>query len=251
MIDCHVHFDDPRFDHDRIAVHTRALEVGIKKMIVPAVSRATWSRTKTVCREYSNLYVCYGLHPYFIDQHTEEDLQELSRWLEKEKAIALGECGLDYYLKELDRKKQQEFFIAQLQIAKVRNLPVVLHARKAVEDVILSLKRTGVERGMIHSFNGSLQQAEQLIEMGFYLSFGGAVTYSGSHKLHKLIKKIPPEFLLIETDAPDQPDELHRGLRNEPAYIKQVYQAVADLKACSQEDLIMQVNKNVHDLFTL
>ncbi len=251
LIDSHVHFDDPRFDLDRDAVYQRALEAGVEAMIIPAVSANSWDKTKTITDQYPNVFPAYGLHPYFIEQHKEQDLDQLRDWIKNEKPVAVGEAGLDFYLKDLDQIKQRVFFEAQIEIAKEFDLPIIIHARKAVEDVIKIIKKIDHRKGMIHSFNGSLQQAEQLIDLGYFLSFGGAATFAGSKNIRSLIQTLPLERLLLETDAPDQPDMNHKGQRNEPGFITYVLNTFVDLRPENRQKIVKQTTLNARALFAL
>lgn len=251
IIDSHCHIDFEAFDEDREQVLNRALKLGIQTIIVPGISAATWPRLKAVCQQYPGLYPAYGLHPYFIDQHSDNDLVALDHWLQGGQAIAVGECGLDYYLQHLDKNKQHQLFEAQLDLATSHHLPVVIHARKATERVIQCLKsRTGLH-GMIHSYSGSYEQAMQLIDMGFYLSFGGPVTYPKASRLRQLVSKLPIDAVLVETDAPDQPDLKHHGLRNEPAYIRNVIEQIAQLKDMPIQQVMDVTRDNAKRLFSI
>ncbi len=251
LIDSHVHFDDTRFDKDRDAVYQRAKQAGVIAMIMPAITAESWPKTKQCSAQYENVFPAYGLHPYFIDQHQPEHLDQLRLWINKEQPVAVGECGLDYFLSELDQEKQKIFFQAQLEIAKEFDLPLIIHARSAVEDVIHLIKKTGHNKGMIHSYNGSLQQAKQLIDLGYYLSFGGAVTYARAKKLRSLIKELPLDSLLIETDAPDQPDIVHKDQRNEPGFITEVLATFVELRSESKEKIAQKTMLNTVQLFNL
>ncbi|MDH5766926.1 MAG: TatD family hydrolase [Gammaproteobacteria bacterium] len=250
IIDSHCHIDFPVFDHDRQQVLDRALQNGIQNIIVPGVSAETWPRIKEICTQYKYLHACYGLHPYHIDQHTPADLLLLEQWVTSENPVAIGECGLDYFLKDLDKTKQLDFFHAQLDIAVTHHLPVVIHSRKATEDIIKGIKqRTGLQ-GMIHSYSGSYEQAIQLIDLGFYLSFGGAITYNRATRIRELVRKLPLNALLIETDSPDQSDLKHHKQRNEPAYIKSVIKTMTELRSEKMEIIINQTSRNCMSLFS-
>lgn len=251
IIDSHCHIDFETFDEDRDQVIYRANRLGIQSIIVPGISTSTWPRVKSVCQQHKGLYPAYGLHPYFIDQHSDHDLVTLEQWLNTENPVAIGECGLDYYLKHLPKDKQLHLFEAQLDMARRHNLPLVIHARKATEQVIQCLKARPGLKGMIHSFSGSYEQAMQLIDLGFYLSFGGAVTYPKASRLRYMVSKLPLEALLIETDAPDQPDFNHQGLRNEPGYISQVIDQISELKDLNRQQLIDKTTRNARLLFSL
>ncbi|MCW8955321.1 MAG: TatD family hydrolase [Gammaproteobacteria bacterium] len=251
IIDSHCHIDFEVFDDDREQVLSRARALGIQTIVVPGISAATWPRVKAVCQQHPGLHPAYGLHPYFIDQHADADLVALDNWLHCEQAIAVGECGLDFYLKQLDKTKQLRFFEAQLDIAQHHHLPLVIHARKATEQVIQCLKSRTDLTGMMHSYSGSYEQAMQLIDLGFYLSFGGPVTYQKASRLRQLVSKLPVEALLVETDAPDQPDLKHHGLRNEPGYITNAIEQISQLKGISVPQLISVTSRNAQQLFSL
>ncbi len=251
IIDSHCHIDFDEFNTDRDDIMARAHLAGIKHIIVPAVASASWPKVKSVCEQYIGLHPAYGLHPYFLDQHTEKDLELLYSWIEQEQPIAIGECGLDYYLKDLDRDKQLYFFDAQLAIASKFDLPVIIHSRKATEQVIRQVKKYKNIRGMIHSYSGSMEQAKQLIELGFYLSFGGAITYDKATKLRSIARQLPDHTLLIETDAPDQPPSRYHGTRNQPDYISEVIASLAELRDCSPQQLMAITSQNTQTLFRL
>ncbi len=251
LFDSHAHFDDDSFEHDRELALERAREVGVTRQIVPAVSADTWPRLRRVCAAHPGLYPAYGLHPYYLGQHRREHLGELENWLEREKPVAVGEIGLDYFIPELDRDAQIGFFKDQLKIARNFDLPVIIHARRAVDDVAKYLRQIPDLRGMVHSFAGSVDQAGRLTDMGFYLSFGGPATYDRAKRLHKVIRELPLEFLLLETDSPDQPLSTHQGERNEPAYLAEVLQVVAALREQSPEVIAEATTANTLRLFRI
>ena len=251
IIDSHCHIDFADFDSDRDAVLQHAYSLGIHKIVVPGVMQSSWQKIKDCCDTYPQLYPCYGLHPYFINQHRKDDLIKLSEWIQTNRAVAIGECGLDYYLKNLDKTSQQFYFEKQLDIAIEHNLPVVIHARKSTEDVILAIKQRPSLRGMIHSYSGSYEQALQLIDKNFYLSFGGPVTHDKSTKLRKLVASLPLSSILVETDAPDQPTAQARSRRNEPANITEVIQSVASLHNTNIDEVSRITSENAKTLFQL
>jgi TatD DNase family protein len=171
------------------------------------------------------------MHPLFLQQHAPEHVDALSSWIDGNDAVAIGEIGLDFHVEDLDRDLQRHYFTQQLQIARERNLPVIVHARGALEEVTLTLRRTGGLRGVVHSFSGSEQQARRLWDIGFHLGIGGPVTYPRAQRLRRIVAKMPIEWLLLESDAPDQPDADHRGERNEPARVAVVLRCVATLRS--------------------
>lgn len=251
IIDSHCHLDFKIFNADREQVIERANQAGVSKIIIPGVLQKTWSDIKICCETYPHLYPCYGLHPYFIDQHKETDLEQLRYWIETNHPIAIGECGLDFYLKDLNRDKQTFYFEQQLEIALEFKLPVVIHARKSTEAVINAIKKRPGLTGMIHSYSGSYEQAIKLIELNFYLSFGGSITYEKSTRLRKVVKSLPLENLLVETDSPDQPVSNASSLRNEPAFISEVIKGIAELHNTTEQAVAEITSKNTKKLFQL
>jgi len=251
LIDTHCHLDFIDFDKDRNEVINRAIQNNISDIIIPAVSAGNWLKIQTLCKQQKMLHPCYGLHPYWTDQHKKSDIQKLEIFIQQNTCIAIGECGLDYRPEQADKKKQQYFFEAQLDIAKQKKLPVIIHSVRATEDVIQQLRTRPTLRGMIHSYSGSYEQALQLIEMGFYISLSGAITYDHATRLRDIARKLPLSTLLIETDAPDQADTLHRGERNEPAYLVEVLKTLAQLRKEDQEHIAQQLSINIKSLFNI
>ncbi len=251
LIDSHSHFDDPRLDACRKQDYLDARNSGVMQQVIPAITKNSWPRVQNICRRYTGLFAAFGLHPYFLKDHQNKHLDDLKIWLSANRAVALGECGLDYFDKNLDRKIQKYFFREQLAIAKECGLPVILHANHATEDVILHLRLSGVSRGVVHSFNGSPEQAKRLIDLGFLLSFGGVITYPKASKLRSLVSRLPLDSLMIETDAPDQPGYRHNGELNKPAYLVDVFESVCALRPEPIEDLASRLNKNAQELFQL
>lgn len=251
LIDTHVHFDDASFDADRDAAYQRACAAQITMQIVPAIHAEQWVTMRDICRIYPHLYPAYGLHPMYLHRHQTAHLHQLEQWLEQENPVAVGECGLDFYVKTLDIKQQIQFFTAQLATAKSFDLPVIIHARRSVDEVIKYIRRAGAMRGVVHSFAGSEQQAKQLIDLGFYLGFGGTITYDRAKRLQRLLQTLPLNALLLETDSPDQPLSTHRGERNEPAYLTEVLQKMADLRQQSVETIAQATTQNAKRLFKI
>ena len=249
LVDSHSHFDVAEFDDDRTAAHARAIAAGVTRQVVPAIDAAGWRNLKQVCAQFLGLYPAYGLHPMFLAAHRQEHLDELRRWIERERPVAVGECGLDFFVEGLDADTQQMYFDAQLNLAREFDLPVIIHARRAVDAVIASIRRIGGLRGVIHSFPGSKEQAAHLHDLGFMLGIGGPVTYERANKLRSVAAKVPLEQLLLETDAPDQPNSDHRGQRNEPAYLVEVLDVIAELRGMPREDLAAATTANAVRLF--
>ena len=251
LVDSHCHLDAPEFDRDRAAVLDRARAAGVRQQVVPAVEAAEWPKLREVCRAADGLHPAYGLHPMYLAAHRPGHLEDLRGWIERERPVAVGECGLDYYVEGLDHAAQQACFDAQLRLAREFGLPVIVHARRAVDAVIASLRRVGGLRGVVHSWSGSEEQAGQLWKLGFLLGIGGPVTYERARRLRRLVATMPMEYLLLETDAPDQPDAGIRGQRNEPARLAAVLDAVAALRRQPREDIARATTANAARLFGL
>jgi TatD DNase family protein len=251
LIDSHVHLDDEAFSADRDAVIERASRAGVGSMIVPGVDAESWPRIKALCAGSRHLSPAYGLHPVYLRKHVPEHVDALSSWLRDENAVAVGEIGLDFHLEDLDPEAQRHFFLRQLQVAREHELPVIVHARGALEEVSLTLRRTGGLRGVVHSFSGSLQQAQHLWDIGFHLGIGGPVTYQRAQRLRRIVAQMTIEFLLLESDAPDQPGATHRGERNEPAYLADVLQCVATLRGETEAHVAAATSANARRLFGL
>lgn len=250
-IDSHSHLDAAEFAADRAAVLERARAAGVTRQIVPAVDASGWPALRELAAATPGVHPAYGLHPVYLARHRDEDLAALPDWIAAERPCAVGECGLDYYLPDLDPERQARIFARQLAIAREARLPVVVHARRAVDAVIAAVRRVGGLRGVVHSFGGSEEQARQLWQLGFHLGIGGAVTHERATRLRALVARMPLDFLLLETDAPDQPPAGHRGERNEPALLPAIAAVVAGLRGIAIEDLAAATTRNARLLFGL
>ena len=251
LIDAHCHLDFPVFDIDRDAVLQRAKNKCISDIIIPGTEQQYWSRINALCSDNPHLHACYGLHPYWINSNKKYDLTRLEQYLSDTNAVAVGECGLDFRKKQADRKIQLYFFEAQMRLAENCQLPVVIHSVNATETVIKMLKKFKGLKGMIHSYSGSFEQAEQLIEMNFLISIGANVTYDNAKKIKGVARKLPLTSLLLETDAPDQPDQKHAGKRNEPAYLANTLEVIAALREEPVQTIAQQTTVNVKKLFNI
>jgi TatD DNase family protein len=252
LIDSHSHLDLPAFDPDREQVLARAAAAGVIAQIVPATTAASWPALQALCTSHPALHAAYGLHPMFVDMHGQGHLQALETLLDRgTPCVAVGECGLDHSMPDADRPRQRFFFDAQLAIAAQRHLPVIVHARRALDDVLAALRRHPGVRGVVHSFSGSAQQAAQLWDRGFMLGIGGPVTYARAQRLRSIVAGMPIEFLLLETDSPDQPDSGWRGQRNEPARLPRILDEVAALRGQAADEVAAASRENACRLFGL
>lgn len=248
LIDTHCHLDAPEFEADRAAVLARAQAAGVQQQILPAVTAASWPALREVACA-PGLHAAYGLHPMFLDQHADQHLEQLDAWLGEADPIAVGEAGLDYYVEGLDRDRQGFLLDRQLALARKHQLPVILHARQAVDAVIAAIRRQRPPGGVVHSYAGSAEQAAQLDRLGFKLGFGGPLTYPRARRLRGLVVSLPLHQVLIETDAPDQPLCGRQGQRNEPALLPQVLHTVASLRGMDPAELADALARNAEAVF--
>lgn len=254
LIDSHCHLDFPDFDHDRKAVIARSQTLGVQKMVVVGITRQHWPRLwQTVCNNDS-LYAAFGLHPYFLAEHQDSDLQalreQLQRYQDHSTLCAVGEIGLDFFLKDLDPARQIHLFEQQVAIAAEFNLPVIIHSRRANAQVTATLKKAKLPRaGIIHAFSGSYEEAMEYIKLGFLLGFGGAATWSRATRLQSVLKRLPLESIALETDSPDMPPEWLAGQRNSPEQLPQICQQLAQIYGISAVAFAAQTTTNVQHLF--
>lgn len=244
LIDSHCHLDFEAFDHDRETVLANAAAEGVDTIVIPGVQRDTWQRLVELCTDRAGLYYALGLHPMFLEAHRPEDLEELSSRIASLSPVAVGEIGLDYYVKNTNRQTQRQFFEWQLEIARRHALPVILHVRKAHDDALELLRCYDLQGGIAHAYNGTLQQAHEYMDLGFKFGFGGTLTFEHSRKIRELAKNLPLEALVLETDAPDMTVVQHRGQRNSPEYIPFVLEAMASVRGETAEEIAVATTQN-------
>lgn len=244
-IDSHCHLDAAEFDLDRGAVQQAALNNGVTVQVIPAISAANFPAVTQTCRQFPGCVPAYGIHPLYVDQSQEQDLDVLRRTLECEPTtVAVGEIGLDFFVPERDEARQEWFLVEQLKIARDFQLPVLLHVRRAVDQVLKQLRRISVPGGIAHAFNGSPQQAQAFINLGFKLGFGGALTWSRASRLRQLATTLPLSAIVLETDAPDIPPAAIGHRRNSPEYLPLIAQTLAELRNIPLEDLAEIIRSN-------
>ncbi len=246
LIDTHCHLDAAEFDADRDAVHAAALAAGVERIVVPAVAVDGFFKTKSVVAGYPGCVAAYGIHPLHVMRAQASDLAVLRDWLTNEKPVAVGEIGLDFFVTDSDPARQEFFFVEQLRLAREFDLPVLLHVRRAVDQILKHLRRIRVRGGIAHAFNGSRQQAEAFIKLGFKLGFGGAMTYSGSTRIRALAAALPLESIVLETDAPDIPPAWLNGGRNAPDQLVPIGAALSGLRGISLVEVLASTSANAH-----
>jgi TatD DNase family protein len=277
LIDTHCHLEMDAFDPDRDEVIRRALDAGVGAMITIGSDLKGNIGGLELSRKYDFIYASVGFHPHDAKDFTEEIFNQIRKWARKyriqhvaysvkeanplstelrtsnseliPKVVAIGEIGLDYHYDHSPREVQQEVFLKQLLFAKEIHLPVIIHSREAMQDTLDIVRQSGVKSGVFHCFLGDPEMAKQVLSMGFHISIAGPVTFKNAKRLQDVIKVIPDDCLLIETDAPYLTPEPFRGRRNEPAYLVHTAKAVADLRGVTAEDIARVTTLNAKRLF--
>jgi len=251
FIDTHCHLDAAEFDADRDAEYARAVAAGVAIQIVPAISRDNFAAVAATCARYPGCLPAWGLHPMYIHVHRPEHLAELRAQIEAQRPVAIGEIGLDLFVKGLDYASQEFFYVEQLKIARDHDLPVLLHCRKANDELLKHLRKIRVRGGIAHAFNGSPQQADAFIKLGFKLGFGGAFTWPRANNLRRLAADLPLDAIVLETDSPDIPPAwIGRG-RNAPGELPRIAQTLAELRGLDVEVVAQATTRNARELFGL
>lgn len=263
FVDTHAHLDDARFDVDRKEAAARASRAGVKKII----SVGCWDRVKGfgplagVLKDHAFVYAAIGVHPHDAKDATGDEPFDLIKkcaleWKDvfgRGRVVAIGEAGLDYHYDKSPRPVQKEVFIRQIRLARELNLPLIVHSREADKDTVEILKAEGADAsgGVFHCFSGTGETAEEVLKLGFFISFTGVITFPNASFARETVKKVPMEKLLIETDCPYLAPVPHRGKRNEPAFVIETAKKIAEIKGLSIADVARITTNNAEDLFAL
>jgi len=251
LVDTHCHLDDPGFDSDRSRLIDKARSVGVQDIVVPAITATGFSTIETLANSCSGVHACAGLHPLFMESHDDNGFELLRQAVAGGNIVAIGECGLDHSDQHADKLRQLDCFENQILLAIEYNLPLIIHANRAVEAVLQCVSKHSGARGVIHSFNGSWQQAIGFIERDFKLGFGGAVTYPRATRLRKLVSELPLDSMVLETDSPYQSGLAHSGQRNQPEWILEVLENVAQLREETIDEIARVTTVTARTLFNL
>ncbi|MGO4890204.1 TatD family hydrolase [Anaerobacillus sp. MEB173] len=253
LFDTHVHLNADQFDEDYEQVIERARNEGVSNMVVVGFDLKTIKKAMALVEQYDDIYAVVGWHPVDAIDFTEEDLKWIEQLATHPKVVGLGEMGLDYHWDKSPKEIQKEVFRKQIRLAKKVKLPIVIHNRDASLDIVTILKEEGAHEvgGIMHCFGGSIEIARECMDMNFYISFGGPVTFKNAKKPKEVAKEIPMDRLLIETDCPYLAPHPYRGKRNEPAYVKLVAEQIAELKGISLEELAQKTTDNAKKIFDI
>ena len=256
IIDSHCHFDFAPFSENPTQAWTQAQQAGVKAVVIPTVGRSNWQSVAELCCQFSGLYYGLGIHPFFSHQHNIDVVAELATKLIEAQAddrcVAVGECGLDFAVADVNRDQQLQWLQAQLQLANEHHLPVILHCRKAFPELLTLLRQHPPKMGGVyHGFSGSYQQATQLVDLGIKIGVGGTITYSRAQKTRATIAKLPLSALLLETDAPDMPVAGYQGQPNRPERLVDIATVLAEIRGESYAHIAQATTLTTAELFKI
>ncbi len=235
--DTHAHYDDERFDPDRHTLLADFPKLGVDLILNPGCDEETSRKAMEYAHSYPHVYAAVGWHPHEADSYTERSSELIRQWCRDGRVRAIGEIGLDYYYDFSDRDSQRAAFRAQMDIAKELDMPVIIHDRDAHGECMEIIREYPGVRGVFHCYSGSAEMARQLIDMGWYLSFTGAITFKNARKALETIEICPMDRIMIETDSPYLSPVPHRGKRNDSRELKYVVEKIAEVKGLSPEEV--------------
>jgi len=253
IFDTHAHYDDKAFDPDRDAVLSRLPEEGIGRIVDVSADEESLERVRAIAKSRPWIYAAYGIHPSECAQMDEVLLERVRSLLHTERAVAVGEIGLDYHWEEPERDVQKRWFREQLLLARQENLPVIIHSRDAAQDTLQILKEMNAQEigGVIHCYSYSVEMAREFVKMGFYIGIGGALTFKNARKVKEVAAQIPMERIVLETDCPYMAPVPHRGERNWSPNLTYVAQALAQIRGTTAEETTDLTYTNALHLYRL
>jgi len=251
LIDSHAHLEMREFDSDRHDVIERAGLAGVDCIVTVGTNPGLSRKALSIAHQYKNIYATVGVHPHDVAKAGDKSFDELKALAQDPKVVAYGEIGLDYFRNISPREKQIEMFAKQLELAQELNLPVIIHDRDAHEETLRMVKTSGVRLGVFHCFSGDWAMARQCIDLGFYISVPGVVTFDKSKVLQDVVRQAPLDTILLETDCPYLTPVPHRGKRNEPSFIIHTAKKVAEIKKLPWEDIALTAVRNTRKLFRI
>ncbi len=253
IFDTHAHYDDERFDEDRDALLKQLHQEGISYILNASASPESLETTMELAEKYPFVYAALGIHPHDAEKINENIMNKIRILSKNDKVVAIGEIGLDYYYDNSPRDIQRYWFERQIELAKELKLPIIIHDRDAHEDTVNILKKTDVKQvgGIFHCFSGSAQMAMEMLKLNLYIAIGGAVTFKNARKTVEVVKAVPLEKLLVETDCPYLSPEPHRGKRNNSGYLVHIIRKIAGIKEISESEVAETTLMNAKKVFGL
>ncbi|MCR5526715.1 MAG: TatD family hydrolase [Lachnospiraceae bacterium] len=254
IFDTHAHYDDAAFDDDREELLSQFKAAGVRHFVNIGNDLASLDTTLELCKKYPESFAAFGIHPAEIAELTEKDIEGIKSKLENfDRAVAVGEIGLDYWEEGPDKELQKKWFIRQLELARELKLPVVIHSRDAAEDTYNILEEQHAEEigGVIHCFSYSPEMAQRYVKMGFYIGIGGVVTFKNAKKAVEVVKTIPLERIVLETDSPYLAPTPYRGKRNSSINLTLVAEKIAEIKGITAEEVYDRTYRNALDLYRI
>lgn len=251
IFESHAHYDDERFDNDRDTLLESLPNKGIGYVVNAAADIDSSHRCVELAKKYDYIYAAVGVHPDDVEDMKKEDLDVLTKLAEYEKVVSVGEIGLDYHYENSPREPQKQWFAEQIELAKRLRLPIIVHSREAAKDTMDIIKSTNAQEigGVIHCYSGGMEMAREYIKMGFYIGIGGVVTFKNANKLKEIVRELPIENILVETDCPYLAPVPNRGKRNDSSNLKYIIEMIAELKNMEYEDVEKHTYENAKKLF--
>lgn len=250
IFDTHAHYDDEAFDDDRDSLILSLKDRGVVGIVSCGCDIASTVANQNLSHSFDDFYFAAGFHPENLEDFSVEDLEKLEPFFADEKCVAVGEIGLDYHWMNSTKEKQRELFVAQIELAKAKGLPVIVHDREAHGDTLDILKATKPS-GVLHCFSGSVEMAREVIKLGMFLGFNGVATFKNARKIPEVIREIPLDRIVLETDCPYLAPEPHRGKRNDSSFIPFIAQRIGEILGVSAQEVLDVTNKNARALYNL
>ncbi|SFC83836.1 TatD family hydrolase [Butyrivibrio sp. YAB3001] len=253
IFDTHAHYDDEQFDTDREALLASFISAGIGNVVNVGASIDTSEKALELAHRYDFIYAAAGVHPSEVTELNEDSIRQIETMCDDDRCVAVGEIGLDYHWPEPEPDLQKKWFIRQLDIAREKKLPVIIHSRDAAADTMNIMKSEHAEEigGVVHCFSYSKEIAAECVKMGFYIGIGGVLTFKNARKMREVVDQTPIEKLLLETDCPYLAPEPYRGKRNSSLYLPYVVKAMADIKGISEDEVIRITTDNAQRMYGL
>lgn len=249
--DTHTHLDDARFADDRAEVIQKVRDAGVTLAVNIGADMKSSETSVALAEQYDFIYASVGVHPEDVTHLTEADMDRLAELAQHNKVVAIGEIGLDYHYDDVPKELQKKWFLRQIQLAQKLELPYIVHDREAHGDVLEIIRESGYFRGVMHCYSGSAEMAQELLKLGFYISFAGPVTFKNGKKTQEAAKQIPIERILIETDSPYLTPEPYRGQRNDSSMVQFVARKIAELKGITAAEAARITMENGKRFFNI